>query len=161
MPVLAQASLSRQLFWLCSRLGMKGNLPNPILLETMTAASLITLPVISSPLQLYRLYTMVTIALPFIFRRWMPVTERNRHTVLATDPICPTIPNYASGTDIRYGSTHLYYKTDVTLQGGRCPADQPSNVTAVGRPHVSTPEAFSKAATPIYIFINNSKIALF
>ena len=52
-------------------------------------------------------------------------------------------------------------KTDVTLQGGRCPADQPSNVTAVGRPHVSTPEAFSKAATPIYIFINNSKIALF
>lgn len=91
----------------------------------------------------------------------MPVTERNRHTVLATDPICPTIPNYASGTDIRYGSTHLYYKTDVTLQGGRCPADQPSNVTAVGRPHVSTPEAFSKAATPIYIFINNSKIALF
>ncbi|MBE6257348.1 MAG: hypothetical protein E7103_05250 [Prevotella sp.] len=48
--------------------------------------------------------------------------------------------------------THLYYKTDVTLQGGRCPADQPSNVTAVGRPHVSTPEAFSKAATPIYIF---------
>ena len=43
-------------------------------------------------------------------------------------------------------------KTDVTLQGGRCPADQPSNVTAVGRPHVSTPEAFSKAATPIYIF---------
>ena len=52
-------------------------------------------------------------------------------------------------------------KTDVTLQGGRCPADQPSNVTAVGRPHVSTPEAFSKAATPIYIFINMSKIALF
>ena len=50
---------------------------------------------------------------------------------------------------------------DATLQGGRCPADQPSNVTAVGRPHVSTPEAFSKAATPIYIFINNSKIALF
>lgn len=54
-----------------------------------------------------------------------------------------------------------FQKTDVTLQGGRCPADQPSNVTAVGRPHVSTPEAFSKAATPIYIFITNSKIALF
>ena len=96
-----------------------------------------------------------------LFRRWMPVVARTHHTVLATDPICPTIPNYASGTDIRYGSTHLYYKTDVTLQGGRCPADQPSNVTAVGRPHVSTPEAFSKAATPIYIFINMSKIALF
>lgn len=97
-----------------------------------------------------------------LFRRWMPVVARTHHTVLATDPICPTIPNYASGTDIRYGSTHLYYKMDVTLQGGRCPADQPSNVTAVGRPHVSTPEAFSKAATPIYIFIiNNSKIALF
>ena len=38
---------------------------------------------------------------------------------------------------------------------------QKTDVTAVGRPHVSTPEAFSKAATPIYIFINNSKIALF
>lgn len=87
---------------------MKGSLLNPTT-ETLPAASLITLPVISIPLQLYRLYTMVTIALPFIFRRWMPVTERNRHTVLATDPICPTIPNYASGTDIRYGSTHLYH----------------------------------------------------
>lgn len=48
---------------------MKGNLLNPTT-ETLPAASLITLPVISSPLQLYRLYTMVTIALPFIFRRW-------------------------------------------------------------------------------------------
>lgn len=45
--------------------------------------------------------------------------------------------------------------------GWRLPPTGRKNVTAVGRPHVSTPEAFSKAATPIYIFINNSKIALF
>ena len=44
-----------------------------------------------------------------LFRRWMPVVARTHHTVLATDPICPTIPNYASGTDIRYGDTHLYF----------------------------------------------------
>jgi hypothetical protein len=47
---------------------MKGSLLNPTT-ETLPAASLITLPVISSPLQLYRLYTMVTIALPFIIQK--------------------------------------------------------------------------------------------
>lgn len=136
-----------------SLLGMKVDLFNPILLEAQPEAR----DAMPSPIHLMMANRVPT----FIFRRWMPVVARTHHTVLATDPICPTIPNYASGTDIRYGSTHLYYKTDVTLQGGRCPADQPSNVTAVGRPHVSTPEAFSKAATPIYIFINMSKIALF
>ena len=75
-----------------------------------------------------------------LFRRWMPVTERNRHTVLATDPICPTIPNYASGTDIRYGSTHLVVR---------------------GIAQRFSPVSFRPPFRyPLY-FINISKIALF
>lgn len=115
---LARMYLTRRSVYQESLLGMKGNLLNPTT-EALPAASLVALPVTSSPLQ---------------------------------------------RTDRTYGDNSVtlhIQKTDVTLQGGRCPADQPSNVTAVGRPHVSTPEAFSKAATPIYIFITNSKIALF
>jgi hypothetical protein len=50
----------------------------------------------------------------------MRVTGRNRHTALAADPICPTIPNYASGTDIRYGNTHPYHYIKDRMKDG-CP----------------------------------------